>query len=184
MTMTLTPATSKTEPTATEQAIWDVLAEVNDPEIPAVTIVDLGIVRRVETAGVEAGQGGKREPVRVVITPTYTGCPATDVITFMIRTALETAGFSDAEIVQEISPPWTTDWISEDGRRKLREYGIAPPPPGSTSKRTLLGESTEIACPRCGSTDTERVSQFSSTPCKALHRCRSCLEPFEAFKCH
>lgn len=181
MTETLTPqaaapAIADTERTAAEQAIWQVLAGVNDPEIPAITIVDLGIVRRVE---VEAGK-----PVRVVITPTYTGCPATDVITFMIRTALETAGYGDAEIVQEIDPPWTTDWITEDGRRKLKEYGIAPPPPGSTSKRALLGEATAIACPRCGSTQTEQVSQFSSTPCKALHRCRSCLEPFEAFKCH
>lgn len=162
--------------TAAEQAVWAVLAGVNDPEIPAVTVVDLGIVRRVEVGAGDA-------PVRVVITPTYTGCPATDIITFLIRTALETAGFAGAEIVQEIDPPWTTDWISEDGRRKLREYGIAPPP-GSTSKRALLGESAEIECPRCGSRETERISQFSSTPCKALHRCRSCLEPFEAFKCH
>lgn len=176
MTVSLTPTVTKTGPAALEQAVWDVLAGVNDPEIPAVTIVDLGIVRRVEM--VEA------KKVRVVITPTYTGCPATDVITFMIRTALETAGFGNAEIVQEITPPWTTDWISEDGRRKLREYGIAPPAPGSTSKRALMGEPAEIECPRCGSRETERVSQFSSTPCKALHRCRSCLEPFEAFKCH
>lgn len=175
MTVSPAPTAARTDPAALEQAVWDVLAGVSDPEIPAVTIVDLGIVRRVELA--------EGKPVRVVITPTYTGCPATDVITFMIRTALETAGFRDAEIVQEISPPWTTDWISEDGRRKLREYGIAPPP-GSASKRALLGEPEDIACPRCGSTETERVSQFSSTPCKALHRCRSCLEPFEAFKCH
>ncbi len=102
----------------------------------------------------------------------------------MIQTALETAGFGNAEIVQEIDPPWTTDWITEDGRRKLKEYGIAPPPPGSTSKRALVGEALAVACPQCGSTQTEQVSQFSSTPCKALHRCRSCLEPFEAFKCH
>ena len=187
MTETLTPqAASPAAASAatTEQAVWQVLAGVEDPEIPAVTVVDLGIVRRVEVEQVEAGD----ERVRVVITPTYTGCPATDVITFMIRTALETAGFGDAEIVQEIVPPWTTDWITEDGRRKLKEYGIAPPPPGSKSKRALMGESTAIAnvleCPQCGSTETEQVSQFSSTPCKALHRCRSCLEPFEAFKCH
>ena len=176
MTASLTPTTAKTNPAALEQVVWEVLAGVNDPEIPAVTIVDLGIVRRVEV--IEAQQ------VRVVITPTYTGCPATDVITFMIQTALETAGIKNAEIVQEITPPWTTDWITEDGRRKLRDYGIAPPPPGTTSKRALLGEPAEIACPRCGSHETERLSQFSSTPCKALHRCRSCLEPFEAFKCH
>lgn len=175
MTALSASASAGTPPADRERAVWNVLAGVNDPEIPAVTIVDLGIVRRVE-----ATEGS---PVRVVITPTYTGCPATDVITFLIRTALEDAGFPDAEIVTEISPPWTTDWISEEGRRKLRDYGIAPPP-GAASRRALLGEPLEIACPRCGSTDTERVSQFSSTPCKALHRCRSCLEPFEAFKCH
>lgn len=180
MTASVTPALSKPGQSAIGHAVWQVLAGVQDPEIPAVTIVDLGIVRRVEVESTEAGD----ERLRVVITPTYTGCPATDVITFMIRTALETAGFSHAEIVQEIDPPWTTDWISEDGRRKLRDYGIAPPPPGTTSKRALLGEPAVLECPRCGSTETERVSQFSSTPCKALHRCRSCLEPFEAFKCH
>ncbi|MCH8684511.1 1,2-phenylacetyl-CoA epoxidase subunit PaaD [Pedomonas mirosovicensis] len=163
---------------AIEAAVWEVLAGVNDPEIPVLSIVDLGIVRRVEAG----------EPVKVVITPTYTGCPATEVISLMITAALEQAGYADADIVQEIDPPWTTDWISEDGRRKLREYGIAPPPPGSTSKRALMGETpalaSAIACPRCGSTETERLSQFSSTPCKALHRCKACLEPFEAFKCH
>lgn len=170
------PPPRATEQSAIEQVVWEVLAGVLDPEIPAVTIVDLGIVRRVE-----AGAG---KSVRVVITPTYTGCPATDVITLLIQTALETAGLGNAEIVQEIAPPWTTDWITEEGRRKLRDYGIAPPPPGSTSKRALMGDAAEIACPRCASLETERLSQFSSTPCKALHRCRACLEPFEAFKCH
>lgn len=186
MTELLTPTVLYTDPAALERAVWDVLAGVSDPEIPAVTIVDLGIVRRVDVGGAEAwgGEVARGKPVRVVITPTYTGCPATEVITFMIQTALETAGFGNAEIVQEIDPPWTTDWITEDGRRKLREYGIAPPPPGSTSKRALMGELLAVACPQCGSTQTEQVSQFSSTPCKALHRCRSCLEPFEAFKCH
>ena len=143
-------------------AIWQVLAEVPDPEIPAVSIVDLGIVRVVE-----------RE--RVVLTPTYTGCPATFAIETMVRAALDKAGFTSVVIETTLSPPWTTDWISEEGRRKLRDYGIAPPVAAGT---------TAVECPQCGSTVTEQVSRFGSTPCKALWRCRVCLEPFDLFKCH
>ncbi|HEX8535201.1 MAG TPA: 1,2-phenylacetyl-CoA epoxidase subunit PaaD [Allosphingosinicella sp.] len=142
--------------------IWRVLESVPDPEIPVVSVVDLGIVREV-TAD------------RVVITPTYTGCPATLVIETMVRVALDQAGFGDVKIATTLSPPWTTDWISAEGRRKLREYGIAPPVPAG---------SRAVECPQCGSAQTEEISRFGSTPCKALWRCRSCAEPFDLFKCH
>ena len=142
------------------QPIWDVLAGVPDPEIPAVSVVDLGIVR-----GVENG--------KVVITPTYTGCPATEVIERSIRDALDAAGFRDVAIETRMAPPWTTEWISEEGREKLRRYGIAPPEPSGA-----------VNCPQCGSSDVEEVSRFGSTPCKSQFRCRDCLEPFDRFKCH
>lgn len=147
---------------ATEQAIWSVLQAVPDPEIPVVSIVDLGIVRDVTSD-------------RVTLTPTYTGCPATLVIEQMVRAALDQAGFGRVGIETTLSPPWTTDWISEAGKAKLLSYGIAPPQPAG---------SREVACPQCGSTGTEEVSRFGSTPCKAQWRCRDCLEPFDLFKCH
>jgi ring-1,2-phenylacetyl-CoA epoxidase subunit PaaD len=142
------------------EALWQVLEGVPDPEIPVVSVVDLGIVRAVT-------------PERVTITPTYTGCPATQVIERDIRSALDAAGFRDVAIETMLSPPWTTDWISETGKAKLEDYGIAPPGPALTA-----------TCPQCGSTDTEEVSRFGSTPCKAQWRCRACLEPFDRFKCH
>jgi len=142
--------------------VWEVLRSVPDPEIPVVSIVDLGIVREV------------RED-RVVLTPTYTGCPATQVIGAMVREALDRAGFEEVVIETTLSPPWTTDWITSEGREQLRAYGIAPPVPAGTSA---------VHCPQCGSGDTEEISRFGSTPCKALWRCRSCLEPFDLFKCH
>jgi len=148
--------------------IMAVLASVPDPEIPAVSVVDLGIVRRVEAG-------------RVVITPTYTGCPATLVIERSIREALDAAGFDQVAIATELSPPWTTDWITEEGREKLRVYGIAPPPKGA-GKSSLVETAAE--CPRCGSERTEELSRFGSTPCKALWRCTACAEPFDRFKCH
>jgi ring-1,2-phenylacetyl-CoA epoxidase subunit PaaD len=149
--------------------VWDVLAHVPDPEVPAVSVVDLGIVRSVDDAAVH-------------ITPTYTGCPATLAIEAMIRTALDEAGMGTLGIVVDLSPPWTTDWISDEGREKLRAYGIAPPPKGDG--RGTLKADVATACPRCGSVDVEEVSRFGSTPCKALMRCRSCAEPFDRFKCH
>jgi len=137
-----------------------VLETVMDPEIPVVSVVDLGIVRDVQ-------------PGKVTITPTYSGCPATDVIERTVREALDASGYRDVAIETVLTPPWTTDWISEEGKRKLRDYGIAPP------------ELTMAAtCPQCGSTDTEEVSRFGSTPCKAQWRCKDCLEPFDRFKCH
>jgi ring-1,2-phenylacetyl-CoA epoxidase subunit PaaD len=137
-----------------------VLETVMDPEIPVVSVIDLGIVRDV-TAD------------RVRITPTYSGCPATEVIERTIREALDAAGFREVVIETELSPPWTTDWITDQGKAALRAYGIAPP--------ELAKAAT---CPQCGSTDTEEVSRFGSTPCKAQWRCKTCLEPFDRFKCH
>lgn len=145
-----------------EAKIMAVLEEVPDPEIPVISIVDLGIVRGIAD-----------DPPRVLISPTYTGCPATIAIEMAIRTALDAAGFGDVFIERVLFPPWTTDWITERGRRKLHDYGIAPPDPWATA-----------TCPLCGSADTAEVSRFGATPCKAQWRCNSCLEPFERFKCH
>jgi ring-1,2-phenylacetyl-CoA epoxidase subunit PaaD len=143
-------------------AIWDILRQVPDPEIPAVSLVDLGIVRDVT-------------PGHVVLTPTYTGCPATLVIETMVRVALDQAGFGHLRIETTLAPPWTTDWITDEGRAKLKAYGIAPPVPAGTRA---------VECPQCGSTNSEELSRFGSTPCKAQWRCRDCLEPFDLFKCH
>ena len=151
------------------------LSEVADPEIPVISVLDLGIVRSIEL-----------EPdgtLAVGIAPTYSGCPATQVIKADIGAALAAAGFERLRLTEVLAPPWTSDWISAAGRRKLADYGIAPPPAPVGSPRALRGAETPPACPRCGSTDTELVSEFGSTPCKALHRCRSCLEPFDRFKC-
>jgi ring-1,2-phenylacetyl-CoA epoxidase subunit PaaD len=131
-----------------------------DPEIPVVSVVDLGIVRDVS-------------PDTVTITPTYSGCPATEVIERTIRAELDAAGYRHVAIKTVLSPPWTTEWISERGKEELVAYGIAPP------------DLAKVAtCPRCGSTDTEEVSRFGSTPCKAQWCCKACLEPFDRFKCH
>jgi ring-1,2-phenylacetyl-CoA epoxidase subunit PaaD len=143
-----------------EAAIRAVLDTVMDPEIPVISVTDLGIVRSVSDD-------------RVVITPTYSGCPATEVIAQEIRSALDSHGFSGVAIEITLTPPWTTEWISESGKAKLLAYGIAPP-----------CDARSVICPQCGSSDTEEVSRFGSTPCKAQWRCRSCLEPFDRFKCH
>jgi ring-1,2-phenylacetyl-CoA epoxidase subunit PaaD len=153
---------------------WDAAAGVVDPEIPVLTIADLGVLREVTLRD----DGG----VEVAITPTYSGCPAMSTIAFDIAVALERAGFPDASVRAVLSPAWTTDWMSEEGRRKLRDYGIAPPLPAS-SRRALFGVQ-QVACPQCGSGDTELLSEFGSTSCKALWRCKSCREPFDYFKCH
>ena len=159
---------------AVKRAAWQVAAAVPDPEIPVVTVEDLGILRDVEVDG--------EGHVVATVTPTYSGCPATQLIQQMVLEALQRAGFEDARVDTVLSPAWSTQWISEEGREKLRAYGIAPPEQASNSKRALFGE-TAVGCPRCGSADTERVSEFGSTPCKALYRCRSCREPFDYFKC-
>ena len=155
------------------QRAWNAVASVVDPEIPVLTIADLGVLREVTV---------RDGDVEVAITPTYSGCPAMNMIALEIELALEREGFRRPKIRTVLSPAWTTDWMSEDGRRKLREYGIAPPLP-SSSRRALFGVE-EVACPQCGSKDTELISEFGSTSCKALWRCKSCREPFEYFKCH
>lgn len=152
---------------------WTVLGEVMDPEVPVVSVVELGIVRDLDW---QAGH------LHVVVTPTYSGCPATEVIEQDIAQALEQAGFAAPLLERRLTPAWTTDWITDSGRERLRNYGIAPPE-GSASKRSLLGEAPDICCPQCGSAHTERLSEFGSTACKALYRCRDCLEPFDYFKC-
>jgi ring-1,2-phenylacetyl-CoA epoxidase subunit PaaD len=144
----------------TAHDIRALLETVMDPEIPVVSVVDLGIVRDVSDE-------------RVTITPTYSGCPATEVIERSIREALDAAGYHGVKVETELSPPWTTDWISDKGKAALKAYGISPPELAKTA-----------TCPQCGSTDTEEVSRFGSTPCKAQWRCKACLEPFDRFKCH
>ena len=147
-------------------------ASVPDPEIPCVTVEDLGILRSVEVEG---------DVATARLTPTYSGCPAVLAIELAVEAALRDAGF-EPRIERVMSPAWTTDWITKEGREKLRVYGIAPPQKASASIRSLFGE-VEVACPKCGSPETERVSEFGSTACKALYRCLSCREPFDYFKC-
>jgi ring-1,2-phenylacetyl-CoA epoxidase subunit PaaD len=161
------------------QAAWRALAAVPDPELPALTLADLGIVRfvNVRTDGM----------LEVGLSPTYTGCPATDHIAELARRALEDAGVGAFVVRPVLAPAWSSDWISAEGRRKLEAYGIVPPPPGAQASRAWrpvsAGAGLGVACPRCRSTRTETISEFGSTPCKALHRCLDCLEPFERFKC-
>ena len=153
--------------------VWSWLGEVPDPEIPVISLVDLGIIRDV------AWQG---DTLEVTVTPTYSGCPATGVINFDIDRHLRDKGLDKIALKRQLSPAWTTDWISEAGRTKLRDYGIAPPVDGTAACVGALRAPPEVACPRCGSMRTERISQFGSTPCKASWRCEECLEPFDYFK--
>ena len=158
---------------------WQVLDGVLDPEVPAVSVCELGIVRDV------IEHDGELE---VVLTPTYSGCPATEAIEQSVLAALQEQGLGPARATLRRAPAWTTDWITDEGRRKLREYGIVPPGPAAAGAGVPVrfmprgARAPQLACPRCGSDDTERVSQFGSTACKALYRCRACREPFEHFK--
>lgn len=155
--------------------LWEILDDVKDPEIPVLSLVDLGVVRRAEVR--ENGSP------RVVITPTYSGCPAMQVMEDDIRIRLQMAGFKDIDIETVLSPAWTTDWITEKGRKELQQYGIAPPEQSTSDKSVLLGHPKTVTCPLCKSRNTAMLSQFGSTPCKALYRCQDCLEPFDYFKC-
>ena len=162
--------------------IWDWLAEVPDPEIPVISLTDLGIIRAVDW---------QDDTLVVTVTPTYSGCPATAVINLDIENHLREKGVEQIRLERRLSPAWTNDWISEAGREKLRAYGIAPPIEGTRADGqviarigALTGSNLVVACPRCQSNDTRRVSQFGSTPCKASWVCNSCLEPFDYFKCH
>jgi len=165
----------------TIEQIWNWLGEVPDPEIPVISVVDLGIVRDVRWEREAAG-----ECLVVTVTPTYSGCPATSVIASDIKTALEHRGIDAVRMETRISPPWTTDWLSAAGRQRLREFGIAPPAKAGTTVfplRRLIPPRLPIECPHCGSANTARVSEFGSTPCKAQYKCSNCLEPFDYFKC-
>jgi len=153
---------------------WQALAAVEDPEIPALTILDLGLIRFVS---VRAGV------LEVGLSPTYVGCPATEVIHESVVRALGHADIGECVVTSVLSPPWSSDWITAEGRHKLLKLGIVPPEHTASSMREVLRTDRPPACPRCQSSDTECISEFGSTPCKALHRCRACLEPFEYFKC-
>ncbi len=175
----------------TVQQVWDLLETVSDPEIPVISIVDLGIVRKValmdapplnDTTALNDTRSLNDQGVVVTITPTYTGCPAMDMIAVQVRMALMAAGFTTVKIVQELSPAWTTDWMSAKGKEQLQQYGIAPPI-GRSIDQTFL-EDLKVPCPQCGSVNTVLVSQFGSTSCKALFKCCDCKEPFDYFKCH
>lgn len=159
----------------TDSDVWNVLESVLDPEVPAVSVVDLGMIRSVERA--------PNGVLHIGLSPTYTGCPATDVISRSVREALEAAGLGPVEIETILAPPWTTDWITESGRQKLEAYGIAPPVGSSADKRSLFAPAPVVRCPRCKSLQTTRISNFGSTACKALYQCDECREPFDYFKC-
>ena len=164
------------QPTA--QKIWQLLEEVADPEVPVLSILDLGIVRGVVVAD---------EQITVTITPTYSGCPAMSAIATDIRLRLLAEGYTKLTIQNQLSPAWTTDWLSEAGRRKLVAYGIAAPVPGTAATGHVLhlfGKETAVACPQCQSANTKLINQFGSTACKALYQCQDCHEPFDYFKCH
>ena len=155
---------------------WELLDTIPDPEVPVLSVVDLGIIRNVET---------DNESVVVTITPTYSGCPAMDVISMQIRMTLLENGYKNIVINTVLSPAWTTDWMSEQGKQKLKAYGIAPPTVRQQVCHTDLFQQEEaIECPLCGSYNTRMISQFGSTACKALYQCNNCLEPFDYFKCH
>ncbi|SFT73021.1 ring-1,2-phenylacetyl-CoA epoxidase subunit PaaD [Lishizhenia tianjinensis] len=159
--------------TITKEYIWELLEHVSDPEVPVLTIVDLGVVRGVEVKG---------EEVSVTITPTYSGCPAMQVIEEDIRETLKNEGLEKVTVQTVLSPAWTTDWLTENGRRKLKEYGIAPPQ-DEVDKSVLFSDPVVVPCPKCDSKNTKMVSQFGSTACKAHYQCLDCQEPFDYFKC-
>jgi len=149
---------------ASVEQVWDWLEAVPDPEIPVISLVDLGIIRNVSWNG---------DTLEVTVTPTYSGCPATSLINMEIETALRNNGIEKLKLKRQLSPAWTTDWLTESGKAKLEQYGIAPPQPSGGPQR----------CPHCGGSHLEKISQFGSTPCKAHWRCKECLEPFDYFKC-
>jgi len=159
-----------------KETVYKYLERVNDPEVPVLNVIDLGIVRDVVLLD--------EDEVEVTITPTYSGCPAMDVITINIRMVLLAHGFKNIKIIQILSPAWTTDWMSEEGKQKLKDYGIAPPTPKQQVCNEKLFAEEAIQCPHCNSWHTHRVSEFGSTACKALYVCDHCKEPFDYFKCH
>lgn len=162
--------------TIAEKNIWSILAKVCDPEVPVLTILDLGIVRNVQI---------NSEKTEIIITPTYTGCPAMDMIAMNIRLALAEHGYKNVTVTTVLSPAWTTDWMTEEGKQKLKAYGIAPPnPKQQVCNDKLFAAAEAVQCPHCNSYHTTRISEFGSTACKALYQCKECNEPFDYFKCH
>ncbi len=156
--------------------IYNILSQVTDPEIPVITIAELGILKDVKRA-----DGDK---ITVFITPTYNGCPAMDMITVNIKAALQDHGYQHVEVISQLEPAWTTDWITKEGRQKLMDYGISPPSENTGDVSFLKGSAPKVQCPQCKSFHTELISRFGSTACKALYKCKDCLEPFDYFKCH
>ncbi len=159
----------------TEEHIWKILEEVPDPEVPVLNLLDLGIIRDVKL---------NEEHIEVVVTPTYSGCPATSMINMAIRMKLIEKGFKNITITNQLSPAWTTDWMTTEAKTKLKAYGIAPPVYSKSDQNDLFSKPDEVPCPQCNSTKTHLVSQFGSTACKALYQCDACHEPFDYFKCH
>jgi len=165
-----------TESSIEVKKIWELLATVNDPEVPVLTVLDLGIVRDVQI---------KNDQVEIIITPTYSGCPAMDAITIDIKFKLIEAGYKNVKVISVLSPAWTTDWMSEAGKEKLKAYGIAPPnAKQQVCRNDLFAPNEAVQCPHCNSYHTSRISEFGSTACKALYQCDDCKEPFDYFKCH
>jgi ring-1,2-phenylacetyl-CoA epoxidase subunit PaaD len=166
---------NETHTTVTENQLWHILEDVKDPEVPVLSIIDLGIVRDVNVEG---------DRIIVIITPTYSGCPAMDVISMDIRLKLIEKGYRNVSVQQQLSPAWTTDWMTEEGKKKLKAFGIAPPNPKQQFCTSEMFREEAVECPHCHSYHTELISQFSSTACKAMYRCLNCKEAFDYFKCH
>jgi len=158
-----------------EEQVWKLLHQIPDPEIPVIDIVELGVIRAIKLLNATS--------IEITITPTYSGCPAMKQMEDDIRSKLNEVGFLEIKINTIYNPPWTTDWITEDAKLKLNNYGIAPPVHSSLDKAVLLGKERKVKCPRCNSLTTQIISQFGSTACKALYKCNDCLEPFDYFKC-
>jgi ring-1,2-phenylacetyl-CoA epoxidase subunit PaaD len=167
--------------TTEEKKIWDILEQVKDPEVPVLSVIDLGIIREVEIKQI---QSSEKNQIHIVITPTYSGCPAIDMINMDIRIKLIEHGYRNVIIEQKLSPAWTTDWMTEEGKKKLKAYGISPPNPKPQFCSTEMFQLETVECPRCNSYHTELISQFGSTACKSMYRCLDCKEPFDYFKCH
>ena len=161
------------EKNISSKKVWQILEQITDPEIPVISIIDLGIVRDILV---------DENNVEIFITPTYSGCPAMDVISMNISMELLENGFKNVKITQQLSPAWTTDWMTEEGKEKLKVYGIAPPVGKAIEQKYL--EKLKVECPQCHSKNTKLLSQFGSTACKALYQCQDCKEPFDYFKCH
>lgn len=158
-----------------EKQIWKILEEVKDPEVPVLSVIDLGIIRSITTPD---------DKVEITVTPTYSGCPALDVINMDIRLKLIEKGYRNISIQQQLSPAWTTDWMTEEGKQKLKAFGIAPPNPRQQFCKAEMFQQEAVQCPRCNSYHTELISQFGSTACKSIYRCLDCKETFDHFKCH